>query len=88
MGKVRGHWHRRERWRLVTRLMARDGENCTICGEPLDRTVQDPHHDRYITFDHITPRSAGGNDDFHNKRLAHQLCNSQRGNDPILDEVT
>ncbi len=86
MSKVRGRWHRRERWRLVTRLMARDGEVCSICGEALDRAVRDHHADRYITFDHIVPRAAGGTDAVANLRLAHQLCNNQRGNDPLLPE--
>lgn len=81
--------HRRERWRLVTRLMARDGQNCTICDEPLDRHLRDENDPRYVTFDHILPRSLGGNDAFANKRLAHQACNRERGNDPIapVDEV-
>lgn len=81
--KTAGFWYRRERWKLVTRLMARDGVNCTICGEPLDRKVKDHNHPRYITFDHIVPRSHGGSDAYTNKRLAHSLCNSTRGNDPV-----
>lgn len=73
----------RQRRRLVTRLMARDGSNCTICGEPLDRKIEDPDDQRYITFDHIIPRSRGGLDTDSNKRLAHRACNEARGNDPI-----
>ena len=83
MGKAWGTWYARDRWRLVTRLMARDGTDCTICSEPLDRTIRDHSHPRYVTFDHIVPRSAGGNDKHTNKRLAHQRCNNERGNDPI-----
>lgn len=87
--KTPGFWHRRERWRLVTRLMARDGEDCTICGEHLDRRLRDQDHPQYVTFDHILPRSLGGPDTFANKRLAHRSCNEARGNDPIapVDEV-
>lgn len=84
--KTAGFWYRRERWRLVTQLMARDGVNCQICGEPLDRKIQDHAHPRYITFDHIVPRSHGGNDTPTNKRLAHRRCNEQRGNDPIAHD--
>lgn len=87
MSKYRGRSHRRERWRLVTRLMARDGVNCTICNEPLDRTIQDPQHPSYITFDHVLPRSLGGNDAVTNRRLAHKNCNERRGNDPLLPEA-
>lgn len=85
--KTRGFWHRRERWRLVTRLMARDGRNCMICGEPLDRHLRDFNHDRYITFDHVMTRSAGGLSKFDNLRLAHQRCNRERGNDPLIEDA-
>lgn len=63
--------------------MARDGTNCTLCGEPLDRRLRDENHPLYITFDHITPRSHGGLDKLSNLRLAHQQCNNTRGCDPI-----
>lgn len=86
--KTLGFWHRRERWRLVTRLMARDGENCTICNKPLDRHLRDGDHARYITFDHIVPRSHGGTDRPDNLRLAHQQCNRERGNDPLIEEAS
>lgn len=78
--------HRRMRWRLVTRLMARDGTNCTICSEPLDRHIHDCHAPMYVTFDHIVPRSHGGLTTYKNLRLAHSRCNSARGNDPITDD--
>lgn len=84
MSKTRKPWHAKLRWQAVTKLMARDGLDCTICKEPLDRSVRDPHHARYITFDHIIPRSSGGLDDLKNKRLAHRRCNEQRGNDPVM----
>lgn len=81
--KTPGFWHRRFRWQRVTKLMARDGLDCTICGEPLDRRLRDETHPRYITFDHIIPRSHGGLDKLPNLRLAHQACNRARGVDPI-----
>lgn len=83
MSKYNRRSHGKERWRLVTRLMARDGHNCTICDLPLDRHIRDPFDPMYITFDHIVPRSLGGLDSYANKRLAHQLCNGERGNDPV-----
>jgi 5-methylcytosine-specific restriction endonuclease McrA len=87
MAKYRHSFHRRARWRLVTRLMARDGENCTICGDLLDRHLRDFNGPLYITFDHILPRSHGGTTTFQNLRLAHSRCNSLRGNDPIAVDV-
>jgi len=86
MGKARKHWHRKWRWQRVTQVMARDGQNCAICLEPLDRRIRDPHHPLYITFDHILPRKYGGNDVINNIRLAHRECNERRGCDPILPE--
>lgn len=77
-------FHHKWRWQRVTRLMARDGTHCQICGGLLSRRVQDPTHDLYITFDHILPRSSGGLDELANLRLAHQACNRARGTDPVL----
>ena len=87
MSKYRRPSNHKERWLNVTRLMARDGTSCAICGEPLDRGLKDCTHPRYITFDHVVPRSHGGLTRLDNLRLAHQLCNNRRGNDP-LDELT
>lgn len=89
MAKARRLFYHKWRWQRVTRLMARDGQDCTICQQPLDRHVKDVFSDAYITFDHITPRAAGGTDHIDNLRLAHAVCNRQRGCDPIMpkDEV-
>lgn len=86
MSKARKHWHRKWRWQRVTKLMARDGTNCALCEELLDRRVRDPRATNYITFDHITPRAMGGTDRLDNLRLAHRRCNELRGCDPILPE--
>lgn len=86
MGKVYNEFNRKHRGRLITQLMSRDGYNCQICDQPLDRHIRKPHSNEYITFDHKIPRSHGGNDKLENLRLAHQLCNMQRGNDPIPDD--
>ena len=86
MSKVRGYWPHRERWRRVTKLMARDGSDCTICHLPLDRSVRDPHDPSYITFDHVVPRSQLADDRLPNLRLAHRRCNEERGCDPVTDE--
>jgi 5-methylcytosine-specific restriction endonuclease McrA len=83
MSKFRLFWYRKHRGQRITALMARDGANCTICGDALDRHIADPNHPRYITLDHIVPRSLGGLDALSNLRLAHQECNTRRGNDPV-----
>jgi 5-methylcytosine-specific restriction endonuclease McrA len=86
VGKARKMFNSKRRWLRVTRVMARDGDKCAICKEPLDRKIRDFNHPRYITFDHITPLSLGGTDLFGNIRLAHRRCNCERGNDPIMPE--
>lgn len=86
MGKTRKHWARKQRGINVTRLIARDGPDCTICREPLDRGIRVVNHPRAISFDHVVPRSRGGLTQPGNLRLAHRVCNSLRGNDPLDEE--
>lgn len=79
--------HHRDRWRLVTKLMSRDGPRCSICRVLLERRALDSTHPNYITFDHIVPRSRGGTDAHSNLRLAHKACNELRGNDPLVEST-
>ncbi len=87
MGKSKKPFFHKLRGMNITKLMKRDGSNCSICKQPLDRHIKDVQHIMYITFDHIIPRSQGGNDLLENLRLAHYLCNQLRGTDPVLDEA-
>lgn len=86
MSKVRRDFFAKKRGQRVTQLMARDGTNCTICGEALDRKIQDPESPRFITFDHKVPISHGGTSMTGNLRLAHRECNMRRGNQPLTEE--
>ncbi len=81
--KYRFAFHAKQRGLNVTRLLARDGDKCSICGEEMSRKIRDPEDDRYITFDHVLPVSAGGRDELSNLRLAHRRCNLLRGNAPV-----
>lgn len=59
-------------------IYERDGWVCQICTDPVDPDL--PPNDTWsATLDHITPRSAGGDDSPSNLRLAHRWCNSVRG---------
>lgn len=87
MSKARKPWVHKQRGIDITRLMARDGKDCTICGDALERSLREPNHPRYITFDHIVARSAGGDSKLSNLRLAHRSCNEVRGNDPVVETV-
>lgn len=86
MSKTRRPCFAKQRGLLITRLMARDGANCSICGSPLDLKKRRSPRSRdpdQISLDHITPRSAGGLTKLDNLRLAHAACNWSRGNDPL-----
>ena len=64
---------------VVRRLIHRDGWLCWLCDEPLDPSIQDRTHSRFVTLDHLKPRSDGGRNSINNLRLAHFACNQRRG---------
>lgn len=87
MSKSRAMWNQKRRGLAITRLMARDGDRCWICGEALDRKEPCPwKNPSAVSFDHVVPRSEGGVSDLHNLRLAHRACNMARGNDPLVED--
>lgn len=58
----------------ATELAARDGYNCSICGDEVDLTLKRP--DLFCaSVDHVLPRALGGSDDPSNLALAHLWCN-------------
>ena len=57
-------------------VVARDGDQCWICGEKVTRlTGRTPPS---ASIDHVIPLEAGGTDTPANLRLAHYGCNSSR----------
>ena len=65
--------------KLIARLRARDGDNCTYCLQPIDFS-------RVFGFglgasvDHIRPRAAGGGNGLHNLQLMHtEPCQKKKG---------
>ncbi len=48
--KYRKRWPAQMRGRNITRLMSRDGTDCMICRQPLDRHVKDPNHDDHAAI--------------------------------------
>ena len=63
---------RDHRWNRAA-LIKRDGLICQLCQEPISNMSD-------LTLDHIIPVSRGGTDKLDNLRLAHELCNRERGN--------
>lgn len=66
-----------ERFTLVD-VAARDGWDCHICGEPVDRGVH-YNDDWSATLDHLIPVALGGMHTMGNVAIAHRWCNSIRG---------
>ena len=62
----------------MARLVARDGENCYLCGQPLSGAVH---------VDHVVPRARGGSNDESNLALVHERCNYLK-RDFTLDELS
>jgi 5-methylcytosine-specific restriction endonuclease McrA len=67
-----------KRKKLMSYLLARDGNICSICGELMDATGRYPNTQRAASIDHVIPRSHGGNNALSNLRLAHRKCNANR----------
>lgn len=63
----------------IGRVIARDGWDCHLCSEPVDRRILWPDP-RSASADHVVPKSLGGSDDLDNLKLAHLVCNVKRGN--------
>lgn len=46
---------------------------CGICGKEIQKAED-------VSFDHIVPKSKGGNNRLNNLQLAHKNCNLMKGN--------
>lgn len=66
----------------LPKLYERDKGICWICGEMCDYEA-DSNSNYYPSIDHVIPIARGGLDKWDNIKLAHRLCNSQRGNSPL-----
>lgn len=55
-------------------------EWCHICGLPIPGDIASSKHPLFGTVDHVIPRSRGGSNRLDNRRAAHRLCNSIKGN--------
>lgn len=57
---------------LTEALRRRDGNICCLCREPF-------YEHSSVHFDHILPRSKGGEDALYNLQLTHARCNIRAG---------
>ncbi|MFC3227373.1 HNH endonuclease [Marinibaculum pumilum] len=70
-GFNRRRYYGGEKARLIETLLARDGNECCLCGRPM------PDDD--MTVEHIVPIGAGGTNHQNNLGLAHEQCNRKAG---------
>lgn len=69
----------------IAALRQRDGDNCALCGKPIDFTLprdgtrRVPGRSMGASVDHIVPRAAGGSENLSNCQLAHGVCNQRKG---------
>lgn len=73
MGHMRRLYKGRHHAWCIRTLVRRDGSDCGVCGEPIQR-MQD------MTIDHKVAFSRGGSDGIENLQLAHSHCNQAKGN--------
>ena len=62
------------------RLIAEHGMVCALCGKPIESGDE-------LTVDHIVPRTMGGATTYGNCQLAHESCNSRKGDKYIASET-
>lgn len=78
-------------WRrqIVDYLVHRDGADCGICGCHVDITLPSGPRGNKMgpSIDHVVPRSHGGGDEMANLRLTHWICNRQRGNRGVAEQL-
>lgn len=77
------------RRRIVDYLVHRDGADCGICGCHVDITLPSGPRGNKMgpSIDHVVPRSHGGGDEMANLRLTHWICNRQRGNRGVAEQL-
>lgn len=51
---------------------------CELCKEVIPKNKNDKS--KRLSYDHIIPKSKGGNGNFENLQIAHRICNARKGN--------
>lgn len=61
------------------KLLARDGDGCWFCGTAMGDDC---------TIEHLVPKSKGGANSLSNYALAHQRCNAQAADLPLVQKIS
>lgn len=65
--------------RQVAFMRRRDGDDCYLCGFPIDFGIGDINDPMHYSRDHVIPRALGGERGEANMRLVHRRCNAEKG---------
>jgi len=73
-------------------IFDRDGYNCYICNTPVDLTVPhvqgQPGWEMYPHIEHVIPLAKGGDDTLENVKIAHAICNINKGTKLLSESIT
>lgn len=70
----------------VSRLRARDGDHCWLCGKPMDFAAE-PNSPSSWSIEHLLAKGHGGTEKMENLVLCHPPCNRQLANKPVVAKV-
>lgn len=88
MTTVAGHPRTHRKWRQLRERVFAEETHCWLCGRWVDQSLP-PRTPMSRSADHVVPIDQGGAEfDRANVRLAHFGCNSRRGANHHVIEVT
>ena len=70
----------------VDRLRARDGDNCWLCGKPMDFAAE-PNSAKAWSVEHLLAKGHGGSEKPENLVLCHPPCNRRLASRPVVKKV-
>jgi len=70
----------------VDRIRARDGDNCWLCGLPIDFSAE-PNSPKAWSLEHLLSKDHDGPCRIENLALCHPPCNRKLANRPIVKKV-
>jgi 5-methylcytosine-specific restriction endonuclease McrA len=70
----------------VDRLRARDGDNCWLCGKPIDFKAE-PNSSQAWSVEHLLAQCFDGPDRMENLVLCHPGCNRSLANRPLVNKI-
>lgn len=70
----------------IMRLRARDGDQCWLCGEPIDFNAK-PNTEKAWSMEHLLSKAHGGSGKLENLVLCHPPCNFKLASLPLVEKV-